>query len=362
MFPAIHQSHNMLPGGREKTVRKRLANGKNLAKLIFVTAIILVLSRVVDFGELLVLLANLSLPLFGMVIVFVLADVVLMGLKWNMLLKAFHVPLGHLAAVITYLRSRVFAYVAPSTLGVDTYKIYFVKRYHRCDVAPVASSILIERVLGLLSALGVSTLLLAFALQPLGVEASVPVAAVALIGFGGLLFCLHLMIKYSPTLARIPLAFLPAKLALVVHEVMVNFGKISGSEGRLWWYFIYSMLEKLIYCTAVYFSALAIGFGEANYLYIVAATPFLSLLEKLPVSFSTIGIREGMFVLLFAPLGIDATAAVSIALVLRSAEIVQIALFSFIWLLPCRSQHSPNDIDPMQAVGSDQMPVRITNR
>jgi uncharacterized membrane protein YbhN (UPF0104 family) len=107
----------------------------------------------------------------------------------------------------------------------------------------------------------------------------------------------------------------------------------------------------------VYFAARAIGFSEANYLYIVAATPVLSLLEKLPVSFSTIGIREGMFVLLFAPLGINATAAISIALVLRSAEIAQIVLCSFIWLMrhgPASATATPAD----KAVGAELRALR----
>lgn len=322
---------------------------KVLAKFGFVAVVLGVLAVLVDPAQLWSLLANVSLSLFAGVVLLAIIDVVLMGLKWNLLLKAFGVSLGNIAAVLAYLRSRVFAFVAPSTLGVDAYKIYFLAKYYHCAVASVASSILVERSLGLLAALATASLLLGFSLTALGIEDISSFALAGLVLFVGLAFSLHLFIKYSPYLARIPMTFLPHKLARIARLLVTNFSKIKGNEARLWVYFLCSMLEKMVYSSGVYVAALAAGFDDISYLYIVAATPLLSLLEKLPVSFSTIGIREGMFVLLFATLGIDATSAIFIALTLRCAELTQMALFSFIWFMPtcgARQQATQSDLEP----------------
>ncbi len=311
-----------------------LSNFRILTKLTFVAVVLVVLALIVDPGQLWALLANVSVPLFACVVLLALIDVVLMGLKWNLLLKSFDIVIGNGAAVLAYLRSRVFAFLAPSTLGVDAYKVYFLTKYHDCRVAPVASSILVERTLGLLAALAIASLLLGFSLSALGLG-NVPAFYLAgLTLFAGLVFSLHLCIKYSPQMARASMGFLPHKIARMARLLITNFSKIEHNEARVWVYFLFSILEKMVYSTGVYAAACAAGFDHISYLYVVAATPLMSLLEKLPVSFSTIGIREGMFVLLFAAVGIDATSAVSIALTLRCAELAQIALFSFIWVLP----------------------------
>jgi uncharacterized protein (TIRG00374 family) len=334
---------------------KILTDFRILAKLAFVAIVVGVLAVLVDPAQLWSLLANVSLPLFAVVVLLAVCDVVLMGLKWNLLLKAFDVSLGNIDAVLTYLRSRLFAFVAPSTLGVDAYKVYFLTKYYHCAVAPVASSILVERSLGLLAALALASLLLGFSLTAMGVDDFSSFALAGLTLFVGLVFLLHLFIKYSPRLALIPMTVLPHKLARMARLLVTNFSKIESNEARLWVYFLFSMLEKMVYSSGVFVAARAAGFDNIDYLYIVAATPLLSLLEKLPISFSTIGIREGMFVLLFATLDIDATSAVSIALILRCAELSQIALFSFIWLMPCGPQQPPLQSGPASAAGGNSL-------
>jgi hypothetical protein len=62
-----------------------------------------------------------------------------------------------------------------------------------------------------------------------------------------------------------------------------------------------------------------------------------------------------MFVLLFAPVGIDATSAVSIALVLRCAELAQIILFSFIWVLPPGKPPAASADEP--EINGNQLPL-----
>ncbi|MGI9293246.1 MAG: hypothetical protein ACR2PS_04620, partial [Pseudomonadales bacterium] len=43
------------------------------------------------------------------------------------------------------------------------------------------------------------------------------------------------------------------------------------------------------------------------------------------------GLREGLFVAMFSPLGVPPSEAIAVALMLRAVEIAQILLLFFIW-------------------------------
>ena len=309
-----------------------------MLKGLVAIAIIAFLASLVDPKELFQLLSRVSLPLFALIVLISLLDLVFMGLKWNILLNTFHESVSNYGAVMAYLRSRIFAFIAPSTLGIDVYKIYFLKKYYGSSIAPVTSSIVIERVLGLLSSLGISSLLVWFAIEPFDLEHKYLLAGVGLLCFVALLLLIHLIARYSHRLVKIPIpSFLPGNLARLVTLLFSNFQKIEGSESKLWLYFFLSMLEKLTYGSAIYLSALAIGLDDLSFTFIIAATPLMALLERLPISISTIGVREGLYVVLLSPFYADTTIPIAIALTLRGAEMVQIILFSFIWLF----KHEP---------------------
>lgn len=183
----------------------------------------------------------------------------------------------------------------------------------------------------MLSSLGIPLLLLWFALRPLDIGAPLWITIAGYVGFLGLLLLIHWIIRYSSRLAGLPLrGVLPARAKHLIGQLFANFSKIQGQEGALWRYFMLSVLEKLGYGCAIYVSAPTIGLDDVSFTYIIAATPILALLERLPISFSTIGIRECVFVVLFSPFYGDATIAISIALTLRCAELAQILLFGFI--------------------------------
>ena len=145
---------------------------------------------------------------------------------------------------------------------------------------------------------------------------------------------------------------IPARVSHLLSLMFSNFQSIEGSEGRLWLYFFLSMVEKMAYGSAIYFSARAIGVEDISFSFFIAATPLLALLERLPISFSTIGVREGLYVVLLSPFYSDTTVAISIALTLRFAEMIQIGLFSFVWFV----QHEEKGYERELEAIARQMP------
>lgn len=219
----------------------------------------------------------------------------------------------------------------------------------------MASSIIVERVLGLLSSLGIASLLLWFAMEPFDFERKYLIVAAGLVCFIALLLSIHLMTRYSYQLIKLGIpGIVPARISRLLTLLFSNFQKIEGSESRLWLYFFCSMLEKMAYGSAIYFSARAIGLEEISFSFIIAATPLLALLERLPISFSTIGVREGLYVVLLSPFYSDSTIPISIALTLRCAEMIQIGLFSFIWFF----QHEAKGYEQELEAIASEMPQK----
>ena len=103
-------------------------------------------------------------------------------------------------------------------------------------------------------------------------------------------------------------------------------------------YFALSIAEKTAYGLCVYFSARALGLTEPGPLLIIAIAPIVALLERLPVSMSGIGIREGLFVILFAPFYDDITIPITISLVFRAAQMTQILIFLMTWFIGGKPQ------------------------
>ena len=97
-------------------------------------------------------------------------------------------------------------------------------------------------------------------------------------------------------------------------------------------YYFASITEKLFYGTAIFLSARAVNIESVDYSYIIGATPLLALLERIPISFAAIGVREGLFVALFKPYFSDPAIPISIALVLRAVEIILIGLCFLLWI------------------------------
>ena len=68
-------------------------------------------------------------------------------------------------------------------------------------------------------------------------------------------------------------------------------------------------------------------------MFIVAVAPIVALLERLPISVSAIGVREGLIILLFSPFYDDITIPLTVSLILRAAEVVQILFFLLTWFV-----------------------------
>lgn len=301
-------------------------------KIIFIIFALVVIFKSIDLSDVLYIFSNITFSFFYCVLFICLLDQIIMGLKWNLLLKVFNVNVSYKIPVLAYLRCRVFYMFTPSIIGLDVYKTYFIKKFGG-STSSVISSILLERILGICSSIAVIFLFLYFSLGKYYPQHTFIVTVAGFVGFCLLIVCLFFIIQYSQKLSLVKLPqFLPYGIRNKLYDILFSLSKIKGDKKRIWYYYFFSIFEKLCYGSAIYFSAKAVNFQQIEYMYIISATPLFAILERLPISISAIGVREGLFVVLLKPYFLEAVIPITIALVLRCSEVI-IALFSLmLWL------------------------------
>lgn len=312
-----------------------------ICKILLILIILALLLLNLDVRELYQNLENIAWSWFFIVVFVAFLDQVIMGLKWNILLNAFDIHVPWIAPVLAYLRGKIFKLTTPSTLGIDAYKTYFLRNHYRCPATTIATTIIIERFFGAISSFLIIALLLSFSIPEIYPNLSDIVIILSVLStlsiFGLVFVCIDLARYLKPL--NLP-RWLPKFIVKGFRAITGNLHIIQRKPAKIWLYFILSTGEKLSYGTAIYFSAYAMGHYELSYLYIIAATPLMALLERLPVSISGIGLREGFMVLLLSPAGLGITSAFSIALTVRFAEIVLIILLFGVWFI----KNEPKDL------------------
>ncbi|MDT8420526.1 MAG: lysylphosphatidylglycerol synthase transmembrane domain-containing protein [Desulfuromonadales bacterium] len=319
-------------------------NIKNIVKFVFIISVVIYLSTLISAKDMIDLFGNLSIIYVFFAVLVCLFDKILMGLKWNILLSIFDKKVTYFSCVVSYLKAKVLHLFTPSSIGEDLYKIYYMNK-NNIYLPGIVSSIVIERSLGAISSLGLISLFLHFSVKYLREEYLYQATVLGFFLFFSIVFFIYFLIFYSENLKKISFGkILPPRLNDKFIRLLAAMALIGEHRKRIWLYFVFSVFEKMLYGTAIFLSAAALGLDNISYMYIVAAAPLLALLERLPISLAAFGVRESLIVVLLSPFSITTTSAVSVALVLRLAEIIVSILCSILWLVDRQDKNLESEI------------------
>ena len=326
-------------------------------KYIFIACALITIALLIDVTQFIELLSQISIPFFLLILLTVIFDQALMGAKWNILLHVFKVDVPFWVPVLAYLRGRIFTFVAPTTFGIDAYKLYCIRKYHKKSSA-ILSSIVMERSFGILSSLAIILLLLPFSIHVFDFPYKDSIIIISIGGFILLCLVLHFIQTHADLALRLRFPrFFPEKIHSLLNAFVINIAKLKHGRLQVWIYFALSIVEKTIYGLCVYFSVKAIGLTEPGPLLIIAVAPIVALLEKLPISVSAIGVREGLFVILFTPFYDDITIPITISLVFRAAQVTQILIFLIPWFIGRKPQTIENEFHLVET-GSKKLKLK----
>lgn len=302
-----------------------------LLKLLLGLLILALLVRHVEWRHLRAVLSGVSLPLLGVSFAILMVEALLVTHKWRLLLVGGGVeaPFWYLYKV--YIKSGFLAFFVPSAISGDVYKGFALTRRVGAGQR-VASSIVLERLLGLLSTVTLCVGAIGFLpAQILGVSTAPSIVLAAAITGAGLFAFLHAD-RFTRIGRWIPQRW--HRAVVLLDELGRAFATYRSRTGLLVETYALSLLIQVARCTAVWVVALALH-DSTSLLYFLVLVPFLYLANMLPFASSRVGVEQGTFVLLFASVGMPADTALAVSL-LSTAVSFLVSLPGGVWLFTDR--------------------------
>ena len=272
-----------------------------------------------DTGSILAALAGIDPALLTLALAMVFTNRVLMPVKWNLLLRARGLRLPHFDAIRIYTISSFLGLVLPPTVGADSVRSYYLNR-RGLTLSDTVASIAVERVFGLLVLLAFTVagfVLLIDLLRSGSIPwqaFSIALAAVTAIALAAALLSFSGRFReLASALARRGSGRF-GRLARGVDR-LVNAYQDSGRRKRVLAVFcLFTAAELTLVILRSYVIALALGV-ELPLLTYFAFLPFVTLMNRMPISFDGFGINEALFIYFLALFGVPAEQGFVIGLV-----------------------------------------------
>jgi len=297
--------------GRGPDRERRRGRLRTLGKAVVTAALVAFILTRISLGEALAILAG-ARPAALLAALGVFAVSVLAGAwQWGRFLAAMGIPLSVPKLLELYWVGLFFNNFLPSNVGGDLVKVLDLSR-ERYDPVAAATATLADRVTGL-AALALLAALAARLLAPRAELAGL----VAPVFWGALVFLVLLLLVLVGPLAGAAhrlarrLGLLPAggTRARIVEQLR----RLRRRRALFGGLFLFSLLVQALRVAVHYLAGLSL-LGDACPLVFdfFLVVPPLAFALTLPVTLGGLGLREGLALPLFAPLGVGGEAAVAI--------------------------------------------------
>lgn len=252
-------------------------------------------------------LSGLDLPLYALAGGFFFLGVVLRSLRWQTMLRDFDInpSLGQLVAIYTI--GIFFDNLLPTSMGGDVVRALELRRESQRGVEAV-SSVLANRLMGMFSMATVGTVALA----------AYPGIFPAYVTWVVAGFALAIVIGVW-IVRRDVLTWLSGKLPFARRAL--DHPKLRALHATAAAYSIGTLVRAFLVAAPFTFSLIVTQFVVARALgvklgiqYFAVAAPVIGATTMLPISFNGLGVREGVYQILFTSVGVAASAAVAMSL------------------------------------------------
>jgi uncharacterized protein (TIRG00374 family) len=259
-----------------------------------------------------------------------LACILVSAWKWQRLLAALSVRVGLPALFRAYWIGAFVSGLLPSTVGGDFVRAALTRRH--AGAGPVAASIIVERLTGLAVLLAI-VLIVMLARPDLVAAGPLRTAVPLALGTGAavLLLPVLLLARRRAPRATVPGRSWPGR----VRALLATFGGALTDYARRGGALLVACAVSLaFYALIVLFQyavvralGLRVGLGD-----VAAVAPLVTLAAALPVSPNGLGVSEGVFVLLYARVGLSPEEALAAALLRRLILTLTAAAGGVLWL------------------------------
>lgn len=295
------------------------ANKMFWLRLLLSSILVVFIFKMVKFNRLIELISAIKFPFLCLALALDIFERLLMAYKWKFLLAIKRINLAFSKSVKIYFVSTFVGTFLPSGLGGDILRAYSLSK-QGADSSQAISSIIVDRILSLLSSLIIAIvgiLLYSKLRHDSNVLQSVMVTVA---GFGIFLFVVmnkKMMQWFFERLKIFKLPRLQSKMEQLYNASL----DYNDHKPALFYVFILSFLFQFVRVMVTFAGSLALNQHiDAAYFFIFV--PVIILLAVLPISVAGIGVREGAFVYFFSQVGMSASEAFTLSLLIYAVAMI----------------------------------------
>jgi uncharacterized protein (TIRG00374 family) len=277
-----------------------------------------------DLADIAYSMRSASLQLLILAYCLILVDNVISVSRWRVLLRSQEVQGSFPYLLSSYLVGAFFNNLLPSTIGGDAVRAYYACRIGASRGVALLV-VLVERYLGLLAlmlfAIGALVLSQEVSSKVSYLEFWLILAAVGMIGIGVIMFLPGRGLRRLAGREKLGPRWLQAPKSIVARlgRVLVTF---SGSRVAVARALLLSIVLQLNVVIHYYVIGRALSF-EVPLVAFFVVVPVALFVTMIPIAINGIGLRENIFVVLFAHLGVAEANAVALAWIAYGFLILQ---------------------------------------
>jgi uncharacterized protein (TIRG00374 family) len=325
--------------GEERVTRATAAPAagprRGLARALAVLpaiVVVVLLAGFVDLRATARALWSVELVALGAAAAITLADRYVMAYKWNLLLRVRAAGMPNLTAFRIYLAAGFVGYALPSGVGGDVFRgARSALLAHRGS--NVSASIVLERVLGLLAILSLSTgCLLWLVLHGRRDLDAVLLVAGGLLAGGLVATLVSMSERLYHAVRRVTARIGRNRVARTLYALHDEYVRMCRGRGTLVVFWLLSMFEQFLQATALVPIVLAMD-APLQLLALLAVVPLnKALLQFNPVP-AGVGVAEGATVVALSLAGVPPAQGLAIALVVRAIDLILLVPMGLAYLL-----------------------------
>ena len=282
---------------------------KNLLKVAFIAACFVIIFSKIHPSELQKHFAEVAPGWVLAAWLTVLAEPVLVGVKWNLLLREKGINLGLLRIVRIVFTSNFLSVAVPVSVGADALRLMMVTGAQQ-SFTHAAGALVADRILGALAIMVLSLIGVAWAgAALLGAQTlwSILVIAAVVLTLIGLLLS-PLPVFWVPLLKRglagrgnfAARLVAIAERAVAVHESLTSFRHHPGQLAKV---FTLNLLAQVLRVFQIVLLFRAVG-HPVPVSQAAAFVPIINMFTLLPISYFGLGVKEGAFLYFFGRAGL----------------------------------------------------------
>jgi uncharacterized protein (TIRG00374 family) len=302
---------------------------KGFVTLILVGLIIWYLGGMSEVGSLMIKISPLYIVIIMALETF---DRGLMTFKWGWLLRGRGIHLPLFSGMKIYCSSMIWGMFLPATVGADAIRAYSSSKAG-IDSKEVVASILVERLIGFLSAtvLGLLGLILLSGVPAIHER----FFTIWLLGLGLLILTMGGFIAslmrgpFDFVYRLIPSRFQESGVIAKIKRFHSVYLAYQDHKKELFVFFALTFAEQLLRVVHVWLIGRGIGL-EIGLLFLAGVVPFTILISRIPISINGIGVYDGSFMFLLSLAGIPPAGAIAITL---NSRIIQAAAWFPWWIM-----------------------------